>query len=1379
MKLISKLLFLKLIFIVVFESYGSHIVGGEITITHLGGFSYELSMNLYRDASGIPAPTQVGISVTQRNTVSSVGNFSLPLVSSNVVPPEVPGCGGLLVVIERYFYSATVTLSPSIYNHPSGYLFSWSACCRNSGIANTGGGSQRTLTMFPPVVKPDGSPIINSTPSLFPPLADFGCVGQFYYQEFGGSDPDGDSLAYTFYTPFTSSAISPGLVTPLSAPYTDPSTMATPIIWNACYNVTNQINGFSNGACGSLNEPDRLRVDPQTGFLSVTPALGPAYYVIGVWCQEFRDINGDGVKELIGSVFRDYQLQVTTGCAPGILAGPFQSADTGIALTDTVNIPQNLNNRCFRYFITDSLAGNPANLPNPASTLVIDLTTYNFPDSSVSVSQSSFTLNSPTDTAFIDICFGQCIFQDDPMILDVVIRKWHCPKPLLDTVRLYFIQDKAFLNQPGPLKLQNSSLTINDTVNVAADTSQRCVSYSLFDSTAGTLGFGASEIEISLKPLNFNDSIVFPTPSLVYINNSNDSAVFDICFFDCAFSKDNEPFEMDVYLKKTACPFIYDTLRLYFDVDSIPIGTQSDLIPKDPLYSATDTVIIPGNRNDRCFEYLLIDTTSGNQPFVNSFFEIDVFPDSNNVDFSFSPNSALIDSPNDTVIISICFEDCYFTDPNETITLEIITKKEHCFKDIIKTQAAHFRVDKILNFPAEMSLGNVTYDPQYYDFSNSDSLYFEIRPNMEITFDLLTVDSVYDSISQYIEFPGSTLDYGDYGISFYKYSSTQPNVITQYDNLNGIGAINSGFKWATKCNLISLPVREIHLVTIDKYCEADTTIRKIVFDTFDIQGIRNVPANISIENVNYLPQNYDFGNIDSLYFDIKPRWTMDFSMKTIDSLFDTITQYIEVSNPNLTTSDLGINYYRLKNFPQNPSDTILQSDTLYSTVPFVSRFRWTPLCTFDYDNLPELYLVTDDKGCYRTTRRQKLDYNMLISGKPSLQSIPGDDPDATETFIQGELNSLGQPKYYFDKRVGNDKSRNGSGKKTGEALVFDLSAEDPDRDKLSTQIYFKENGSYLDASLSRQRFDDLGIFLINSTGVEGMENLNSTFYWDKKFINCEALGNSPIEVMAITTDGSCWQRKDTVYLEIGLNNGTAPNLELFQVTDYGTAKIEPDAFGRAYLEYSSEFVSFFMVGYDNDEILNEDGSESDKVRMTFNFEDLDFSESIEEIEKKNISMDYNFPFRYKEKTDTVSFSWTPLCSDRIGGLKPMFFSVRDNACPEDLSDSEIGLQTEMIVQIIPVGEFEPINVITPNGDGYNDAFKLYDIEMVNSEKKEIIEALRCGFQRIVVYNRWGQEVFLSNDSDFSWEAQNVPSGDYFYELIFENRKIKSYLKILK
>lgn len=63
------------------------------------------------------------------------------------------------------------------------------------------------------------------------------------------------------------------------------------------------------------------------------------------------------------------------------------------------------------------------------------------------------------------------------------------------------------------------------------------------------------------------------------------------------------------------------------------------------------------------------------------------------------------------------------------------------------------------------------------------------------------------------------------------------------------------------------------------------------------------------------------------------------------------------------------------------------------------------------------------------------------------------------------------------------------------------------------------------------------------------------------------------------------------------------------------------------------------------------------------------------------------------------------------------------------------------------------NVITPNNDGYNDAW--------------VIDGLQRAKHTVTVFNRWGQIVFTSENYANNWRAVGIPDGTYFYEILSE------------
>jgi len=74
------------------------------------------------------------------------------------------------------------------------------------------------------------------------------------------------------------------------------------------------------------------------------------------------------------------------------------------------------------------------------------------------------------------------------------------------------------------------------------------------------------------------------------------------------------------------------------------------------------------------------------------------------------------------------------------------------------------------------------------------------------------------------------------------------------------------------------------------------------------------------------------------------------------------------------------------------------------------------------------------------------------------------------------------------------------------------------------------------------------------------------------------------------------------------------------------------------------------------------------------------------------------------------------------------------------------------------------NAFSPNGDGENDVLQLYIIN--NTCAKEI---------QFVIYDRWGERVFETNDANIKWDGtykgQQLNSGVYMYLLtgVLENK----------
>jgi len=68
-----------------------------------------------------------------------------------------------------------------------------------------------------------------------------------------------------------------------------------------------------------------------------------------------------------------------------------------------------------------------------------------------------------------------------------------------------------------------------------------------------------------------------------------------------------------------------------------------------------------------------------------------------------------------------------------------------------------------------------------------------------------------------------------------------------------------------------------------------------------------------------------------------------------------------------------------------------------------------------------------------------------------------------------------------------------------------------------------------------------------------------------------------------------------------------------------------------------------------------------------------------------------------------------------------------------------------------IDEIEVPNIITPNGDGVNDYFKIKNIEKLESSTLRI-------------YNRWGKKIFEASPYNNDWDGNGAADGVYYYEL---------------
>lgn len=126
----TKILTCVLLLVFHFNSNATHIVGARIYTTHITGNQYSLTLELYRDCSGINGSSSASVNV------STGGVITLPLRSSNTV---LDSCSSIITTCvspmgfipgyERLIYDDTIVIN-------SATTFTFTQCCLSGSITN-------------------------------------------------------------------------------------------------------------------------------------------------------------------------------------------------------------------------------------------------------------------------------------------------------------------------------------------------------------------------------------------------------------------------------------------------------------------------------------------------------------------------------------------------------------------------------------------------------------------------------------------------------------------------------------------------------------------------------------------------------------------------------------------------------------------------------------------------------------------------------------------------------------------------------------------------------------------------------------------------------------------------------------------------------------------------------------------------------------------------------------------------------------------------------------------------------------------------------------------------------------------------------------------
>jgi len=137
---------------------------------------------------------------------------------------------------------------------------------------------------------------------------------------------------------------------------------------------------------------------------------------------------------------------------------------------------------------------------------------------------------------------------------------------------------------------------------------------------------------------------------------------------------------------------------------------------------------------------------------------------------------------------------------------------------------------------------------------------------------------------------------------------------------------------------------------------------------------------------------------------------------------------------------------------------------------------------------------------------------------------------------------------------------------------------------------------------------------------------------------------------------------------------------------------------------------------------------------------------------------------------TGTFSWQSSCESVAAagedGLLVRFTLTENGVCqprPQRLAVRFV------VAPVAAEKAFRPPNIITPNGDGRNDAFALPDLPPDFCDQR---------FASIQIFSRWGQRVYQSDQRSFSWGGAGVASTYYYLVSYTDGRKFKGWLEVM-
>ncbi len=287
------------------------IYGGHIGFRHVSADRYHMYLHLVMD-SGVTTPAKMDTSIVFSSADGSnriIKKESIWKLTTNYFRPAHP-CDTTVnrppLQMVNYFVARSYTDQDT-----SGWIISFKGAKRKNtqNISSSTDNINLYISWSGLVLAKNGisyNTNYNNPPFVLNPMQlaqEITCDQTTKALSNNFTDFDGDSMAFALNAPKSGFNLLPGSTSPVSSPFIDPNTKFSPTSWQPGYSNLVQIPG--------INANEHFDIDEVTGEISFIPDTPEGLYTVGVWIKEYRDIDNDGTKELIGSVFVDMIITVS------------------------------------------------------------------------------------------------------------------------------------------------------------------------------------------------------------------------------------------------------------------------------------------------------------------------------------------------------------------------------------------------------------------------------------------------------------------------------------------------------------------------------------------------------------------------------------------------------------------------------------------------------------------------------------------------------------------------------------------------------------------------------------------------------------------------------------------------------------------------------------------------------------------------------------------------------------------------------------------------------------------------------------------------------------------------------------------------------------